>query len=70
MEISDIDRDELIAAFAKAINIQSRENGSNTPDYILARYLEGCLQAFEVALAGRTRWYGNSVDSIDAAEER
>lgn len=32
------------------INKNSMENGSNTPDYILAEYLCSCLQAFEVAL--------------------
>jgi hypothetical protein len=26
------------------INRNSRENGSNTPDFILAQYIEGCLR--------------------------
>ena len=29
------------------INRFSKENGSNTPDFILAEYLEGCLSNFE-----------------------
>ena len=29
------------------INQLSMENGSNTPDYVLARYLVDCLIAFE-----------------------
>lgn len=31
----------------EAINRNSFENGSNTPDFILATYLIDCLAAFE-----------------------
>ncbi len=41
-----------------AINKVSRENASNTPDYILANYLMGCLSAFEAATNQRDKWYG------------
>jgi len=40
-----------------AINRVSRENNSNTPDYILANYLMGCLDAFEAAVNQRDKWY-------------
>lgn len=40
------------------INRNSRENASNTPDVILAQYLEGCLLAFETAVQQRETWYG------------
>lgn len=40
------------------INSQSMENGSNTPDFILAKYLRGCLQNFELAVVQRDSWYG------------
>ena len=40
------------------INRHSRENGSNTPDFILASYLMQCLGAFEQASNERERWYG------------
>ena len=40
------------------ININSVENGSNTPDFILAIYLEGCLKAFDRATNHRDKWYG------------
>lgn len=40
------------------INRYSKENLSNTPDFILAKYLEGCLTAFETAVIERERWYG------------
>lgn len=35
------------------INIHSREGKSNTPDYILAMYLERCLETFEIAVTRR-----------------
>lgn len=40
------------------INRQSMENGSNTPDFILAEYLSACLEAFDTAVASREKWYG------------
>lgn len=43
----------------RLINQHSQENGSNTPDYILAGFIEGCLGAFDVAVTERTRWYGH-----------
>lgn len=45
-------------ALRDVINQHSRENGSNTPDYILAAYLLGCLEAFDNATRARERWYG------------
>jgi hypothetical protein len=41
-----------------ALNEHSRENESNTPDYILAKYLLDCLRAFEMATKARESWYG------------
>lgn len=41
-----------------AINKCSAENGSNTPDFILANFLMGCLAAFDAAANARTKWYG------------
>jgi len=40
------------------INRHSKENDSNTPDHILAIYLEGYLQAFNTAVQQRETWYG------------
>ena len=31
----------------KLINEESLENGSNTPDFLLARYLVNCLRNYE-----------------------
>lgn len=39
------------------INRYSLENGSDTPDFILARYLRDCLVAFDAATKRRATWY-------------
>ncbi len=38
------------------INSNSIENYSNTPDFILAKYLVGCLDAFNTATKERNDW--------------
>ena len=43
------------------INRYSMENGSDTPDFILAGYMAGCLDAFDTALKLREVWYGRKV---------
>ena len=40
------------------LNCCSRENGSDTPDFVLARYLTACLEAFDTAVERREAWYG------------
>ena len=45
------------AELENLINSLSMENGSNTPDYILARYLVACLDAYNNALTERDQWY-------------
>jgi len=39
------------------LNKESMENGSDTPDFILARYLVSCLKAFNRAVTDRAKWY-------------
>jgi len=48
------------------INKNSLENKSNTPDFVLAEFLNGCLKAFDTAVNEREKWYGRNKD----AEER
>lgn len=49
------------------LNKYSREGASNTPDFILARYLEGCLAAWNEAVQQREIWYGrNTFPSLPA----
>jgi hypothetical protein len=43
------------------INKHSLENGSNTPDFILALYLQQCLGVFNHIMEKRETWYGRPV---------
>ncbi len=49
--------DSLEKEIGCLINKHSREQDSNTPDFILAEYLLACLGAFEVASNRREGWY-------------
>lgn len=40
----------------RLINIHSKEGESNTPDFILAWYMERCLETFEMAVNRRDRF--------------
>jgi hypothetical protein len=44
------------------LNRHSQEQGSNTPDFILASYLMTCLQAWNAAVMWREKWYGRRSD--------
>lgn len=52
------DQTEFRAEIERVVNRYSMENGSNTPDFILAEYLTACLAAFDVAVQQRETWYG------------
>lgn len=43
---------------ARVLNRHSVENGTNTPDFILAEYLKRCLQAATFLINRRTHWWG------------
>lgn len=45
------------------INRFSLENSSNTPDFILAEYLEQSLKAFDLAVTKRSLWYNEKIHS-------
>ena len=47
------------------INKHSMENDSNTPDYILAEYLNSCLKLFNNTLKRRTGYYKRSGKEFD-----
>lgn len=60
---------------AELINRYSRENESNTPDFMLAEYLIMCLSAFNKTIRHREEWHErdrefNSPQSVlDRTEE-
>lgn len=49
---------EFRTELEKLINGHSKENESDTPDFILAEFLAGCLAVFDDAVCSRTKWYG------------
>ena len=54
---------------ASLINKHSKENGSNTPDFILVEYLDDCLKAYDKSSEHRERWHTKiPVDQIEADE--
>ena len=55
--------DTLRRDLAAVLNRFSRDNGSNTPDFILAQYLTNCLDAFDAAVQKRAQWFGR-MDSV------
>jgi len=52
---------DLRIEIAAVLNRASRENESNTPDFILAEYMFSCLEAFEKASNRREKWYGKKL---------
>jgi hypothetical protein len=65
--------DQFESDLATVVNRYSRENVSNTPDFILAEFMERCLNAFESASKRREDWYGHhlsigSQDGLTASE--
>lgn len=46
------------------INQTSQENDSGTPDFVLARYLTGCLDLFNETIQARAQWRGEPIDRI------
>jgi hypothetical protein len=42
------------------LNRYSLQNGSDTPDFLLANYLLGCLYALDATVAAREQWYGRT----------
>lgn len=58
--MSEKEESEFMAKLEQLINYYSLENESNTPDWILAQYLRGCLTTFATAVQQRETWYGRN----------
>ena len=56
-----MEKTEFTKEIADVINRHSKENGSNTPDFILANYLVMCLEAFDITSRLREKWYGKEL---------
>lgn len=46
------------------INSNSKENGSNTPDFLLAEYLGDCLETFDKIVNKREDWFGRTGSKV------
>ena len=53
-------KSEFREELCQLLNRYNRENKSNTPDFILCRFLADCLNAFDIAVRGREEWYGKA----------
>jgi hypothetical protein len=49
---------EFRVKLTSLINEYSKENESNTPDFILAQFIHQSLIAFNEAVNSRDHWYG------------
>ena len=56
---------ELEKKLTDLLNCECRENDSNTPDFILAELMMGCLEAFELASNKREVWFGVELDILN-----
>lgn len=58
------------AELTSLINRFSKENESNTPDFILAQFLEQCFSVFTTSVQQRETWYGRDARPTSAAPEQ
>lgn len=49
---------EFRSELTKLLNRTGKENGSNTPDFILAQFIENIIIAFDFTLQQRDKWHG------------
>jgi hypothetical protein len=66
MTIESVFYDELRCL----LNRCSMENGSNTPDFVLAEYLKRCLEAYNTAVTARDNWHQSKVIQVREALQR
>lgn len=57
---------DLTTKISSLLNAASRENASDTPDFILAEFMVAALNSFEAATRARTLWHGGSVKDLES----
>ena len=57
-----IDAPDFRSKLSSLLNEHSKENGSNTPDFVLRDFLCSCLAAFDAATQSREVWHGRKPD--------
>lgn len=61
LEPIESDQASFVRDLAALLNRHSSENGSNTPDFILAEFMCSAMVAFNGAVNDRKRWYGTKI---------
>ncbi len=51
------------------LNRHSQENASNTPDFVLAEFLTGCLATFNTCVNQREGWYGRQPTGLGQQQQ-
>lgn len=59
-EMRERNKSEFRTDLEHLINSHCMENGSNTPDFLLADYLMGCLDVFDKVVSARAKWWDHS----------
>jgi hypothetical protein len=57
----EIQERDFTKELTELLNRFSKENGSNTPDFILANYLISCLETYNSTIKEREKWYGREI---------
>ena len=60
----EFERPTFGRALQELINSYSMENGSNTPDFVLADYVKDVLHLFNQTVNRREEWYGRKADRV------
>ena len=55
------DYEQFMSELTALLNKYSKENDSDTPNHLLAYYLNNCLTAYNQAVQARERWHGRQV---------
>lgn len=58
----------FVEELSDLLNKYSKENDSDTPDYILANYISRCLDTFSKTVAEREQWYGRPLSKNQVQE--
>ena len=56
--MSEVNEMSFEKEIERLLNAKSMENESNTPDFILAKYMLDCLESFNNATNERDKWHG------------
>lgn len=65
-----MEKSELENKLRDLLNSESREQDSNTPDFILAEFMMNCLDAFELASNKREVWYDVELTPTETLKEQ